>query len=153
MNDDDTAVGAGSPRPPPIYLREQVYEWLFSDSRLRSIKQYTIAGRMRMCASMEGNACFALLKLGLADERIDSLVERLLAWQWPDGGWNCGKKRQTHVSSFTESILPLRALSLYSRSTGHQEAREASERATEYFLKHHLFKRLSDGAVITDDFL
>ena len=55
--------------------------------------------------------------------------------------------------SFTETILPLRALSLYSRSTGHQEAREASERATEYFLKHHLFKRLSDGAVITDDFL
>src|SRR5437764_13912297 len=28
------------------------------------------------------------------------------------------------------TILPLRALSLYSRSTGHQEAREASERAT-----------------------
>jgi len=136
-----------------IPLREQVYEWLFSDSRLRSIKQYTIAGRTRMCASMEGNASFALLKLGLADERIDSLVERLLAWQWPDGGWNCDKKRQTHVSSFTETILPLRALSLYSRSTGNQEAREASERATEYFLKHHLFKRLSNGAVITDDFL
>src|SRR6266699_6637389 len=86
-------------------LREQVYEWLFSDSRRRSIKQYTIAGRTRMCASMEGNACFALLKLGLADERIDSLVERLLAWQWPDGGWNCDKKSQTHVSSFTNPGL------------------------------------------------
>ncbi len=52
-----------------IPLREQVYEWLFSDSRLRSIKQYTIAGRTRMCASMEGNASFALLKLGLADDQ------------------------------------------------------------------------------------
>src|SRR6266581_7508601 len=80
-----------------IPLREQVYEWLFSDSRLRSIKQYTIAGRTRMCASMEGNAIFALLKLGLADERIDSLINRLLAWQWPDGGWNCDKKPEAHV--------------------------------------------------------
>ncbi len=134
-------------------LREQVYEWLFSDARLRSIKHYTIAGRVRMCASMEGNAIFALLKLGLADERIDRLAQRLLAWQWPDGGWNCDKKHQAHVSSFTETLLPLRALSLYSRSTGHQEAREASERAAEYFLQHHLFKHLSDGTVISDDFL
>jgi len=134
-------------------LRDQVYEWLFSDSRLRAIKQYTIAGRVRMCASMEGNAIFALLKLGLADERIDRLAQRLLDWQWPDGGWNCDKNRQAHVSSFTETILPLRALSLYSRVTGHQEARAASERAAEYFLQHQLFKRLSDGAVISDDFL
>jgi hypothetical protein len=134
-------------------LREQVYEWLFSDSRLRSIKQYTVAGRVRMCASMEANALFALLKLDLADERIDRLAQRLLAWQWPDGGWNCDKKRQTQVSSFTETLLPLRALSLYSRSTGHQEASVASERAAEYFLQHRLFKRKSDGSVISGDFL
>jgi hypothetical protein len=124
-----------------IPLREQIYSWLFSDSRLRAIKQYTIAGRVRMCASMEGNAIFALLKLGLADERIDRLAQRLLVWQWPDGGWNCDKKRQAHVSSFTETILPLRALSLYSRLTGHQEAREASERAAEYFLERAFFSK------------
>ena len=106
-----------------------------------------------MCASMEGNAIFALLKLGLADERIDRLAQRLLDWQWPDGGWNCDKKRQTQVSSFTETLLPLRALSLYSRSTGHQEASVASERAAEYFLQHRLFKRKSDGSVISGDFL
>src|SRR6266571_5259126 len=59
-----------------VPLRDQVYEWLFSDSRLRAIKHYTIAGRVRMCASMEGNAIFALLKLGEADERIDRLAQR-----------------------------------------------------------------------------
>jgi hypothetical protein len=64
-----------------IPLREQVYAWLFSDGRLRSITRHTIAGRTRMCASMEGNAIFALLRLGLADDRIDKLVGRLLTWQ------------------------------------------------------------------------
>src|SRR5215467_12165603 len=39
-----------------IPLREQVYAWLFSDGRLRSITRYTRDGQTRMCASMEGNA-------------------------------------------------------------------------------------------------
>src|SRR5260370_37886259 len=130
-------------------LREQVYEWLFSDSRLRSIKQYTVAGRVRMCASMEANALFALLKLDLADERTDRLAQRLLAWQWPDGGWKFDKKRQTQGSSFSETLLPLRALRLYSRSTGHQEANLASPRAGDYFIQHRRFIRKSHGLVIS----
>jgi len=60
-------------------LREQVYGWLFSKARLQTIERYMIAGRTRMCASMEGNAIFALLQLGLADERVRLLVERLMA--------------------------------------------------------------------------
>lgn len=72
---------------------------------------------------------------------------------WPDGGWNCDKKTQAHVSSFNETLLPLRGLSLYSRLTRDQECHEASERAAEYFLEHHLFKRQSDGTVISADFL
>jgi hypothetical protein len=112
-----------------IPLREQVYAWLFSDGRLRSITRHTIAGRTRMCASMEGNAIFALLKLGLADDHIDKLVGRLLTWQWPDGGWNCDKKPQAHVSSFTETLIPLRGLAFYSRLTGHTRARTASQKA------------------------
>ncbi len=135
-----------------IPLREQVYAWLFSDGRLRSITRHTIAGRRRMCASMEGNAIFALLKLGLADGRIDKLVERLLTWQWPDGGWNCDKKPQAHVSSFTETLIPLRALALYSRLTGHAQARTARQQAAEIFLERCLFKRLSGGTVISGDF-
>src|SRR6266849_475318 len=136
-----------------IPLREQVYAWLFSDGRLRSITRHTRDGRTRMCASMEGNAIFALLKLGLADDRIDKLVEHLIAWQWSNGGWNCDKKPQAHVSSFTETLIPLRALALYSRLTGHARARTASQRAAEIFLERCLFKRLSDGMVISDDFL
>ncbi len=49
-----------------VPLRDQVYAWLFSQGRSHALKRYTKAGRIRMCASMEGNALFALLKLGLA---------------------------------------------------------------------------------------
>lgn len=134
-------------------LREQVYGWLLSDGRVQTAKRHTFAGHTRMCASMEGNAIFALLKLGLADERVDHLVEHLLAWQWPDGGWNCDKHRQAHVSSFTETLIPLRGLALYSQTKDHAQAREASRRAAEIFLQRRLFRRVSDGQVISENFL
>jgi hypothetical protein len=134
-------------------LREQVYGWLFSKARLQAIERYMIAGRTRMCASMEGNAIFALLQLGLADERIRLLVERLMAWQWADGGWNCDKKPEAHVSSFMETLIPLRALAHYSQMTGNAQAHTACLHAAELFLQRRLFKRLSDGTVIAEDFL
>jgi hypothetical protein len=136
-----------------VPLREQVYEWLFSDGRAQAIKRYTLAGRTRMCASMEGNAIWALLKLGLADERVEKLVERLLVWQWPDGGWNCDKKREAHVSSFMETLIPLRGLALYGQLKEDERAQEVSREAAEVFLKRRLFKRLGDGTVIAEDFL
>jgi hypothetical protein len=43
---------------------------------------------------------------GLADERVDHLVKRLLAWQWPTGCWNCDKHPKERVSSFTETLIP-----------------------------------------------
>ncbi len=134
-------------------LRDQVYAWLFSAARERAAGRNTIAGRTRMCASMEGNAIYALLKLGLADTRTDTLVERLLAWQWPDGGWNCDKHPGAHISSFNETLIPLRGLALYSQRTGSDEARAATRRAAEVFLARQLFRRLSDGAVISNDFV
>jgi hypothetical protein len=48
-------------------------------------------GRHRRCASQQGYAVYYLLKLGLEHERVHDLVERLLHWRWPDGGWNCDK--------------------------------------------------------------
>ncbi len=59
--------------------------WL-SETHKKSIRQ--IDGRTRRCASQEGNAAWSSLRLGLAGERTEELVSRLLRWQWPDGGWN-----------------------------------------------------------------
>jgi hypothetical protein len=139
--------------PGLVPLREQLLEWFFGEERVRNIKRLTIDGRVRMCASIEGNAINALLTLGLADERIDLLVQRLLAWQWPDGGWNCDKHPEAKVSSFTETLIPLRGLARYGRETGNQEVIAACERTAEVFLERGLFRRKTDGSIISADFL
>ena len=96
-----------------IPLRERVYEWLLSSEHEKRIK--TIEGRVRRCASQEGNALYYLLTLGLADDRTDELAKRLIKWQWPDGGWNCDKNPKAINSSFMESLIPLRGLALYGK--------------------------------------
>jgi hypothetical protein len=134
-----------------VPLRDQVFGWLLSPTHQRSIK--TIAGRVRRCASQEGNALYATLALAIADERADELAARLVAWQWPDGGWNCDKRPEASHSSFHESLIPLRGLALHARLTGSSKSRAAAERAAEFFLSRRLFRRLSDGQVIDPDFL
>jgi hypothetical protein len=134
-----------------IPLRDRVYAWLFGQGHQRGIR--TIAGRVRRCASQEGNALYALLTLGWANEQTDELAERLTKWQWPDGGWNCDKNPAVTHSSFMESLLPLRGLALHARLTGNRHSRKAAERAADVFLKRELFKRQSNGGVIDEDFI
>jgi hypothetical protein len=109
-------------------------------------------GRYRRCASQQGNALYMLLKLGLDCERIDKLVERLLHWQWPDGGWNCDKIPSADTSSFMETILPLRGLALYAKVRKNKKAKDAAKKASEVFLSRKLYKRKSDGMVIHPEF-
>ncbi len=112
-----------------------------------------IQGRARRCASQQGNALYSSLKLGFMDERCHQLAELLIQWQWPDGGWNCDKKAEAVHSSFWESLLPLRGLAVYCKVTDSDQAREAVERAAEIFLQRHLYKRLSDGGSMNDQFM
>ncbi len=134
-----------------IPLRERVLAWLLSDYHFRQIT--TMQGRVRRCASQEGNAIYALLSLGLADERVDELARRLVAWQWPDGGWNCDRNPDACHSSFMESLIPLRALALHARVTGNAASAAAAERAADVFLSRRLYRRRSNGAVIDADFV
>jgi hypothetical protein len=132
-------------------LLEQVYAWLFGQSHRSKIK--AIDGRTRRCASQEGNALFAALSLGLADERANRLAADLIGWQWPDGGWNCDKNPSADSSSFMESLIPLRALAHHARQTGSEASRAAAGRAAGVFLSRELFKRRSDGTIIYPDFV
>jgi hypothetical protein len=109
-------------------------------------------GRHRRCASQQGNTLYILLKLGLADARLEKLAERLLHWQWPDGGWNCDKNPDARNSSFMETLLPLRGLALYAQSSGDEKSAEAVKRAAEVFLKRHLYKSQSTGEIIHPEF-
>ncbi len=135
-----------------IPLREQVLAWLLSGAYERrwTPKRH---GLCRMHASQDANAVWYLLRLGLADERVDHLALRLLEAQWPDGGWNCDPRETAHVSSFEETLIPLRALALYEQHSGETAARVAAGRAAEVFLRRRLYKRLSDGQPIRERFL
>ena len=118
-----------------------------------NIAEITIAGKNRNCASITANALWSLFVLGLADERCETMVERLLAWQWPDGGWNCDKRPEINRSSFMESLIPMRALARYAQETGDTRAYQAVQRAAEIFLKRQLFKRMQDGKVMDKNFV
>jgi hypothetical protein len=132
-------------------LREQTLQWLFSDDYLRTLGK--VHGLPRLHASIEGNALWAMLSLGLADERADGLAERLRNRQWPDGGWNCDRMASGRTSSFTESLIPLRALQLHARTRSATDSAVAAADAGEYFLRRRLYRRLRDGSVINPAFV
>jgi hypothetical protein len=93
------------------------------------------------------------LALGLADERTEELATRLIKWQWEDGGWNCDKRPEAAKSSFNESLIPLRGLALYVKTTGDILAERAVSRATEVFLKRHLFKRITNNRIMDNNYV
>ncbi len=145
-----------------IPLREQEYEWLLSHTHLQ-IAPYSKSrdgtkfpeARPRIHASMEGNAVFSILRLGLKDDRIDELVDRLLRTQWPDGGWNCDRRpppANPTISSFHESITPLRALALHAKMRNNLRSRSAAQKAAEIFLKRRIYKRQKNDRIINESF-
>ena len=114
---------------------------------------HLIAGRTRRCASQEAYTVWSSLKLGFADDRTEELVSRLLRWQWPDGGWNCDKRPEVNISSFMETLIPLRALAKYAQDSGDPQAQAAAGRSAEVFLKRNLFKRQVDGSIMDRHFV
>ena len=131
-------------------LAEQDFEWLLDAKRLKAVP--LIDGRWRRCVCQEGGALFSLVRLSLSDTRIDQLVELILKWQWPDGGWNCDKKPSASHSSFHESFTPLRALNAYWQVSGDPRVKVAIDRAAELFLSHSLYRRSSNHEIINPVF-
>jgi hypothetical protein len=112
-----------------------------------------IDGRWRRCASQQSYALLYLMKLGFYDERCDRLADKLIEWQWPDGGWNCDKHPKASHSSFHESLLPMRALFHYADFCGRADAKRAADKAAKFFLERKLLRRKSTGEIITPKFL
>jgi hypothetical protein len=145
-----------------VPLRDQVLEWLLDERRVsphRATREAylapisTVSGRPRIHASLEGNALYAILALGIADARVDALAERLVELQWEDGGWNCDRAPSASCSSFEETLIPLRGLIWHARERKSRASASAAKRAAEVFLKRSLFKRLSTGKLIERDFV
>jgi hypothetical protein len=83
---------------------------------------------------------------------VRSLVDRLLAEQLPDGGWNCEAANGSTRSSFNTTICVLEALREHELSVGSSpEVTAARLRGQEYLLERRLFRRWSTGEVIAYD--
>ncbi len=132
-------------------LMEETFDCWLSENHKKYIRE--IKGRTRRCASQEANAVWSSLRLGFADSRTEELVARLMKWQWPDGGWNCDKRPEVSISSFMETLIPLRALALYAKISGDPKVQSAVERAAEVFLKRRLFRRQANGSVMDPHFV
>ncbi len=125
-----------------------VLKWL-----LGAKKRLIIKGRRRFCASQEGNGLYSALLLGFYDARCDTLCERLIKYQWADGGWNCDRNPTAINSSYHESLIPMRALNYYQKEKPSSQVKNALEKAGELFLKRKLFRRLSDGEIVKANWL
>jgi hypothetical protein len=83
---------------------------------------------------------------------VRGIIDRLLAEQLPDGGWNCEAAKGSMRSSFNTTICVLEALLEHERAAGGNPAvTAASLRGQEYLLERRLFRRRSTGEVIERD--
>ena len=82
---------------------------------------------------------------------VRAVVERLLAEQLSDGGWNCEAPNSTR-SSFNTTICVLEALLEHERAGGAtRDVSQARLRGQEYLLERRLFRRRSTGEAIERD--
>lgn len=137
------------PRDPRVMVAlDRELDWLTGRGRLSRFRP-AADGLIRSDASIEGSGLAVACRLGGADDpRARMLVDALLAWQWPDGGWNCDVKASGHRSSFHETHGPMWGLSEYGRATGDAAASDAALRAAELLLNHRIFRRHSTGGPI-----
>jgi hypothetical protein len=141
----ELGIPAGEPRA--VAALRHTLPWLAEPRRHR--RGRPVNGLVRQHASGEGFLLAAGCRLGLAYEPgIADLAERLVDWQWPDGGWNCDLNPHARRSSFHESVPAAWGLQEFAAATGSSEARAAAERTGELLLEHRLFRSLSTGEVI-----
>jgi hypothetical protein len=131
---------------------EHVLAWLMSPGRHR--RHNPIEGRYRNCSSQEGAALWAACRLGLGSHPgLGPIAERLLRFQWPDGGWNCDIHPKASHSSFNESWMPLRGLVAYRGTAGTTRVAgldDAIELSAEFFLRHRIVESERTGELAND---
>ncbi|MDQ1740393.1 MAG: hypothetical protein QOE53_2045 [Pseudonocardiales bacterium] len=85
---------------------------------------------------------------------VGGIVARLLGEQLSDGGWNCETEIGSMRSSFATTICVLEGLLEHERATGGSaQALAARRRGQDYLLDRALFRRLSTGEVVQQDWL
>ncbi len=127
-----------------VIWRDPDFETPWSDNRF-------FEGEVEPC--INGNVVTTGAYFGVD---MTPLVDRLLAEQLPDGGWNCEVENGATVSSFGTTINVLEGLLEHERATGGTGSAVVSaarERGEAYMLERRLFRRKSTGDVIDPDWL
>jgi hypothetical protein len=124
-------LDAGRDTPGVLDAVDRILDWLASPRRLGEIHKRVIDGRVRRCGSQDGRALWACCRLGIEDDRLDTLASSLVETQWPDGGWNCDRQPRCTHSSFNETWGPIQGLAAYG-------ATESAARGAEFLLRHRL---------------
>jgi len=105
------------------------------------------AGEVEPCINGQVGAAGAYF-----GQDVRGIVNRLLAEQLPDGGWNCEAVNGSTRASFNTTICVLEALLEYELRAGSSpEVTGARLRGQEYLLERRLFRRRSTGEVIERD--
>ncbi len=137
-------LGAPAGAPAVLAALNRDLDWIVRDGA--PTERMRIAGVPRFHASMHANSIACATRLGMArDERVRRLVGWLLETQWADGGWNCDRNPGATHSSFYESVLAVGALAEFARATRDTDAAQASRRAADFFLAHHVYKSHTTG--------
>lgn len=105
------------------------------------------AGELEPCINGQVGAVGAYF-----GQDVRGIVNRLLAEQLHDGGWNCDTAKGSTRSSFNTTICVLEALLEYElRGTASPEVTTARLRGQDYLLERRLFRRRSTGQPIERD--
>jgi hypothetical protein len=125
-------LGVPPGHPGAVAAARDSLDWIASPRRLATIHKRRIDGRVRRCASQDGQMLRACIRIGLRDEpRLDTIAESLIETQWPDGGWNCDVRPHVTHSSFNETWGPILGLAAYG-------ADDAVSRGAEFLLRHRV---------------
>ncbi len=105
------------------------------------------AGEVEPCINGQAGASGAYF-----GQDIQRIIDRQLAEQLPDGGWNCEAENGSTRSSFNTTICVLEALLEHEFNLGSSpDVTLARLRGQEYLLERRLFHRKSTGSVIDVD--
>ena len=86
-------------------------------------------------------------------ESSELIVERLLADQQTDGGWNCWTEDRKDPGSFHSTICALEGLTAYRDAGGPTEVAAAIGRGQDYLLERGMLRRKHDGELVEERWL
>ena len=129
------------------HVRWMGWDWDGSWRGMEFIGNPFFAGEVEPCINGQVGAVGAYF-----GQDIQRILDRLLAEQLPDGGWNCEAANGARRSSFNTTICVLEALFEYELRFGSSpEVTTVRLRGQEYLLDRHLFHRRTTGEVIERD--